>query len=331
MFVVGNAACSTPDMSNSQSAEMTTTQLQQNIPPDQWGAAEAAAFIPQTHHRPNDTLDCTKVNLPKPFVVCVVGASRGIGAGVAVSYAKAGASGLVLASRRISGLEETKRQCQGVNQDLQVEIIPCDISSAKAVAALATRTKEVYGRLDVVVVNSGISGPVCLDLTLNEPEDFQNVVNVNYVGTFHCAKYLIPLLLESPDGRKAFIAVSSFVTLLIRGAIANTQYCVSKLAQLRLMEYVHEQYFHQGLSSFSVHPGAVRSEQAVETAPESFMEFLVDDPELCGAYCVWLTKEIEKRRWLSGRLISANWDADELMKRKEEVVEGDLLKMKLQV
>jgi hypothetical protein len=52
---------------------------------------------------------------------------------------------------------------------------------------------------------------------------------------------------------------------------------------------------------------------------------LTDDVGLCGAFCVWLSKE--KRMWLNGRLVSATWDVDELMEKKENIVAEDLLKI----
>lgn len=65
-------------------------------------------------------------------------------------------------------------------------------------------------------------------------------------------------------------------------------------------------------------------------APSNFKDFLVDSDDMCGAFCVWLTKDgAEARSWLSGRLLSSNWDVDELEQKKQEVVEKDLLKIKL--
>ncbi|KAK5168198.1 uncharacterized protein LTR77_006767 [Saxophila tyrrhenica] len=302
-----------------------------DIPPSEWGATVASSFITKSHHEPYTAIDPSRARLPKPFVVCIVGASRGIGAGTVCSYAKAGATGLVLASRRVSGLEETAAKCKALQPDVETEIVACDITSNDSVAALAQTTKDKFSRLDVVVVNSGYSGPVVLSLTETDPVTFQQAIKVNYVGTFHCAKHLIPLLLETDRGAKAFIVVSSLAAVIIRGAIANTQYCVSKLAQLKLIEHVHEQYSAQGLQSFSVHPGAVATEMAEETAPGMFKSALVDSPELCGAFCVWLTKEGNGSSWLSGRLCSANWDVDELEGRRGEVVKGDLLKIRLDV
>lgn len=56
---------------------------------------------------------------------------------------------------------------------------------------------------------------------------------------------------------------------------------------------------------------------------------LTDDVDLCGAVCVWLTSKYEDIQWLSGRLISATWDLDELLAKKEQVIEKDLLKFAL--
>ena len=56
---------------------------------------------------------------------------------------------------------------------------------------------------------------------------------------------------------------------------------------------------------------------------------LVDDPELCGSFLVWLTKEPGVMNWLNGRLISANWDPEELLKKKNDVLKGDLLKIEV--
>lgn len=54
-----------------------------------------------------------------------------------------------------------------------------------------------------------------------------------------------------------------------------------------------------------------------------------DEPELCGAFIVWLVKET--RPWLSGRYLSVTWDVEELEAKKQEIVERDMLKMRLVV
>lgn len=53
---------------------------------------------------------------------------------------------------------------------------------------------------------------------------------------------------------------------------------------------------------------------------------LTDDVDLCGAVCVWLSKQLKSIDWLSGRLISATWDMGELISKKEQICQRDLLK-----
>jgi NAD(P)-dependent dehydrogenase (short-subunit alcohol dehydrogenase family) len=294
---------------------------------DNWGTNGLQTFVEkQTTTGP----DASLVKLPTPFVVVVVGASRGIGAGVAESYAKAGATGIILAARRKSGLETVAANCKTLSPTAQIEIIPCDITLASDVENLAQETARLFGRLDVAVVNAGFSGTFTTDLLGTDPAEFSNASNVNYVGTFHCAKFLIPKLLGTAEGARAFIAVGTLGAGVVRGPIANAMYCVSKAAQVKLMEHVHEKFHDQGINAFTVHPGAVKSEMA-EGAPEEFQPFLVDSPDLCGNFCVWLTKDGEEgredKKWLSGRLVSATWDVEGLLAKKEEVINGDLLKM----
>jgi len=58
---------------------------------------------------------------------------------------------------------------------------------------------------------------------------------------------------------------------------------------------------------------------------------LTDEPGLCGGFLVWLTKSSEEHLWLSGRFLSATWDADELLKMREAIVMSDMLKARMVV
>ena len=182
-----------------------------------WGLGGLATFVPTSHANVYPAIDPASVKVPQHSVVCVVGASRGIGAGIARGYAKASATSLELASRRTSGLEATAASCKQLNPNVEIEIVECDITSASSVSELAKRIKAQFGRLDVVVVNSGVSGPVIPKLTDTDPATFQHAINVNYTGLFLSAKYLLPILLGTQDGAKNFITVSSFAALIVRG------------------------------------------------------------------------------------------------------------------
>jgi len=56
---------------------------------------------------------------------------------------------------------------------------------------------------------------------------------------------------------------------------------------------------------------------------------MIDTPELCGGFCVWLTAG--KRTWLAGRYLSATWDVKKVDNMKEEIIKGDKLKVQMVV
>ena len=102
----------------------------------------------------------------------------------------------------------------------------------------------------------------------------------------------------------------------------------SKLALLRFTEFIDAEYREKGVLAYTIHPGSVASDMA-STLPEELKHILIDTPELSAHTLLWLLKE--RREWLAGRYISCVWDVDQLLSKKEEIVEGDKLKAKLVV
>ena len=286
-------------------------------------------FTSKEHSNFTAQTDPSKANLPSPFVVCIIGASSGIGEHVAYAYARAGANGIVVSSRHTAELERVSQNITGLNPNVKVLVASCDITSADSVEALSENVRSAFGRVDVLVSNSGYAGPVTLKITEGKPAWFQQNFDVNTVGTYHAAHYFIPLLLESPDGAKSFFVIGSLAANIITGPIANTGYCLSKMAQSRLVEYIGQQFEKDGLLAVNIHPGAVMTPMAAGNTPEEFLPYLVDDVGLCGAFCVWLSNAREDLQWLSGRFVSANWDTEELLAKRAEVMEKDLLKWRI--
>ncbi|KIV97127.1 hypothetical protein PV10_00915 [Exophiala mesophila] len=286
-------------------------------------------FIQKTHTSVPHQLNPSHTTLPPGFTVCIIGASAGIGEHIAYAYAKAGASNIIIASRTLTDLQTVSDRLKHINPTLTVDIHECEISLAKSVESLAQFISTKHGRLDVLIPNAAYAGPVTTKMDQGNPEWVQQAFDVNAMGTYLAAHYFVPLLLRSPGGAKAFIAIGSFAGCIRRGSIANTGYTVSKMAQIRLVEYLYEQYSEEGLFAVACHPGAVRTKMAEGNTPEDFLPYLVDDVDLCGAVCVWLSARLDTIQWLSGRLISAKWDTEELLSRQQEIVSKDLLKFSL--
>jgi NAD(P)-dependent dehydrogenase (short-subunit alcohol dehydrogenase family) len=118
-------------------------------------------------------------------VALVTGAGSGIGRAVSLALHSAGYS-VVLAGRRVSELERT-----AANSSMLV--VPTDVTQPDAVAALFDRTKEAFGRLDVLFNNAGSGAPAVPmeDLTF---EQWSAVMAVNLTGAFLCAQQAIRIM-----------------------------------------------------------------------------------------------------------------------------------------
>ena len=123
-------------------------------------------------------------------VALVTGAGSGIGRAVSLAFHSAGYS-VVLAGRRASELERTAAIAG--SGDASILVVPSDIAQPDAVAALFDRTKEAFGRLDVLFNNAGANAPPVPmeDLSF---EQWSAVVAVNLTGSFLCAQHAIRLM-----------------------------------------------------------------------------------------------------------------------------------------
>ena len=227
-------------------------------------------LIEKLHSEVYKEISPSTIRLNDPSVVCVVGASRGIGAGIAKAFATANASVIILAARSISLdlIENVAKDIKQINQKVETRAWACDVTSASSVSELASKIDQEFGRLDILVYNSGFSGPVKLRITEDDPADFERAFMINSVGTYLAGHAFIPLLIKSPNGLNMFLAVGSAAAWLTGGPIANSKYCVSKLAQVRLIEHISLQYKRDGLFSTVIHPGAVKTEMAGTSPPE---------------------------------------------------------------
>lgn len=287
-------------------------------------------FTQTLHNKPSPALNPERQSLPASCVILVTGASRGIGAATAKAFALAGATGLILTARATSLLEKTRKECEEISgSNIKITTVAADAGSEDSAKQIADLVKTEHGRLDVLINNAGI---VSTDASAfeNRFEDIatsqmEETMRVNYLGRFLMVKYLVPILLASPNGAKAIVNITSFSSHLPTN---SPGFSISELATNRLTEAAAEMYKNEGVMVYAVHPGMVITTPP-PGMPESVLQFCQDEPGLCGAFCIWLIKE--KREWLSGRYVSANWDIEELERRRTEIVTRDMLKFRMVV
>jgi NAD(P)-dependent dehydrogenase (short-subunit alcohol dehydrogenase family) len=107
-----------------------------------------------------------------------------------------------------------------------------------------------------------------------------------------------------------------------------SSYQMSKMALLRLGEFMQDEYADQGILCYAIHPGGVMTELS-SGMPEAAHHLLSDQPQLAADTVAWLVSE--RRDWLAGRYVSVTWDMEELLGMKDNIVKKDLLKVRMAV
>ena len=267
--------------------------------------------------------------------VLITGGARGIGRAMALAFAGAGAVGIVVAdiSEEFGNLasdllEAAKSRGHGYPRLILHKLDVADEGSVKKCAALVAA--EFKGRLDILVNNAGYMTPA-LPVPESDPEMWWRTFEVNLKGPYLVSKYFVPLLLGSTSASGGqggqMININSVAAHNLRPQASA--YGTSKLAALKLTEFLMVEAGQQGLLAYSVHPGGVLTDLARDGMPAETLAGLGDRPELVAETVAWLTSE--RREWLAGRYVSATWDMEELLQRRGEIVEGDKLKVRLVV
>lgn len=290
-------------------------------------------FTTKLNSAPSTSLSPSTQKLPSPFVVAIIGASRNIGAATAKAFAQAGATGLILTgTTKSSALLETKKEVEAAasSPDLKVTVLGADIADLSSAKLIADTIASSYGRLDLLINNAAIVSThesAFNKLAGIAIENFQKTMDVNYIGKIAVIQALLPLLLKTEGGAKTIVNVTSGMAHF--ASIGAISYNISELAINRLTEALAESYAVEGVLAYAVHPGIVMTMPApIGMKPEA-RAMCVDDVGLCGAFLLWLVKE--RREWLSGRYLSADWDVEELEGKKDAIVKGDQLKMRMMV
>ncbi|KAL5000170.1 hypothetical protein BDV10DRAFT_163538, partial [Aspergillus recurvatus] len=191
----------------------------------------------------------------------------------------------------------------------------------------STVSQGFGGRLDIVVNNAARMEPYEPFLD-SDPDVYWQTWEVNVQGLFNMARTFLPMQLSthaSTNGSCIIINVSSSGALSARSGSGG--YRTSKLAILRWTESLQLEYGDKGLLTFCVNPGAIKTKISEDILPGTVRDALPDRPDIAGDTIAWLAAE--RREWLGGRYVSCPWDMEELMKKKDEIVEKDQLKMRM--
>ncbi|KAJ8117685.1 hypothetical protein OPT61_g1173 [Boeremia exigua] len=299
-------------------------------------------FTKTFHSKIPANIDPSSVTLPRPFIVVVTGAGKGLGYHISLAFARAGCSGLAISSRTSSDLDALDSEISQIahksNKVVDVLKVVCDVQSESDVAKLEDQVRSKWGRVDVVLANAGVissyispsgSSESNLPQGLVQDNDWARVMDINLNGVWRVSRAFLPLLCETKDGPQTLISSCSMAAHSVVSKLTPIAYNISKMSVMRLMECVANDHGDEGVQAFALHPGAVVTPQTKSHAGDAWSGILADDEGLAGAFCVWLSRG--KKAWLSGRFVSCNWDVVELEAMKDKILKDDLLKYRMVV
>jgi NAD(P)-dependent dehydrogenase (short-subunit alcohol dehydrogenase family) len=134
-------------------------------------------------------------------IALVTGASRGIGYATALALGRAGAH-VVAVARTVGGLEELDDAIRASGGT--ATLVPLDLKDHEGILRLSGALNERYRRLDILIGNAGILGPLS-PLGHVEPKAWDDVLAVNVTANWHLIRAMDLLLRQSEAGRAVFL------------------------------------------------------------------------------------------------------------------------------
>lgn len=187
----------------------------------------------------------------KGKTVLITGGGTGIGAATAHAFAQAGAARIALLGRREQPLLDTKVSIQKQYPGVEVFTAPTDVTKANEVNAAfeAFVPLDSGKKIDVVVSNAGVEGPLGSFLAVSD-EEYLNGVMANVSMAWHVARAFVPR--ASPNATAIDVNSNAAHVNYFDGFAS---YSVGKWANVRLWDIV--QYNNPGFSVYSIQPGVV--------------------------------------------------------------------------
>ena len=186
--------------------------------------------------------------------VCIVtGSSSGIGEGIALLFAKRGAS-VTICGRDITRLQTVLRSCVEASggHDDRFLAVAGDVVDSSVRQNIVQKTVDKFGRLDVLVANAGTMGAKTSIVNATE-ESYDQMMNLNCKSTFFLIQQALPHL-ESSKGN--IVVVSSSMSLFVC-SMSNTVYPMSKAAVDHMVRCLAVDLGPKNIRVNSVNPGFV--------------------------------------------------------------------------
>jgi NAD(P)-dependent dehydrogenase (short-subunit alcohol dehydrogenase family) len=184
-------------------------------------------------------------------VAIITGATQGIGAAVAVGFAKEGAR---ITIGDIADAENTVKRVE--KEGSQAIYIKTDVNNEAQCIALAKAAFDRFGTIDILINNAAVFGSIILKpFTELTSEEFKRVIEINTSGAFHCIKAVFPYM-KDKGGKIINISSAS----IIEGVPGMPHYVASKGAMMALTRCMARELGDFKINVNTIAPGFTHSE-----------------------------------------------------------------------
>ncbi|HVO60573.1 MAG TPA: 3-oxoacyl-ACP reductase family protein [Terriglobales bacterium] len=194
----------------------------------------------------------------KGKVALVTGASRGIGAGIAVALAKSGADVAVNYHQRT---REAEAVCEEIRKlGRRTAALQADVSQSAAVREMIARTEKALGTISILVNNAGIARQQRIeDIT---EKDWNDIIDTNLKSTFLATQAVLSKMRQQRWGR--IINISSVAAQT--GGVVGPHYAASKAGMLGLTHSLANLLAKEGITVNAIAPALIETEMVTSNA-----------------------------------------------------------------
>ena len=185
-------------------------------------------------------------------VAFITGGTRGIGKKIAITLAKDGYDIAINYRKENNDLENIKNEIEKTNAKFLA--VKGDVTDIDSTQQMVNDIIKEYGKIDVLVNNAGITKDTLL--VRMKKEEFEDVIDVNLIGTFNITKNVIPYMIKQRKGR--IINISSVVG--ISGNAGQTNYSASKAGIIGFTKSLAKEVGSRNILVNAVAPGFIETQ-----------------------------------------------------------------------
>jgi NAD(P)-dependent dehydrogenase (short-subunit alcohol dehydrogenase family) len=263
--------------------------------------------------------------------IVITGGGSGIGQAIGIAFAQAGAASVAIIGRRLDRLEIAAKAIRAANGSTEVIYEAGDVTQQESIQKALQKIVQKVGKIDIFCANAGILPTQGLVSGYDEAE-LRRGLMTNVIGSFNSLQAFLPL---AAPGAKLFYTGSGIGHWKPMPEVPGVfGYAAAKAATQKMVDYfasenphIHVVSIQPGIIATGINPdltigfdkGISLCNKAVSKANKVV--------ELPAHFIVWLASE--EAKFLKGKFVWANWDAEELLARADEIQTSMLLEVTL--